>query len=336
MLTAILTLRLFAASQVLLFAVGFALSQNTMRVRLLGLSLAVGVMGYLCIPLIDAYTDMGVPTVLVLLAQAIPLLLLMFTWALFEDDRALPRVIWLLGLAYLAASGWIGLNWESINDAELSLMAVIVQVAKLVFALSAIFVVWTGREYDLVAERLKLRRVFATGLGVMIAAVVATELVTAWQVPELVELFGMTAILLTSMAVNLGFMRPDPVFSLVEAKIPPSMQPIENSLIEEITQLMEGERLYAEHDLRIADVAERVKVPEYQLRRIINQEMGFRNFNQFVNRYRINEATRRLIEEPRSPILTIALDVGFRSISSFNDAFRTRHGCTPTIYRTKP
>ena len=60
---------------------------------------------------------------------------------------------------------------------------------------------------------------------------------------------------------------------------------------------------------------------------------GRRNFNQFINRYRVEEAARRLVDEPRTPVLTIALDVGFRSISSFNTAFRAHYRKTPTDYR---
>jgi AraC-like DNA-binding protein len=96
---------------------------------------------------------------------------------------------------------------------------------------------------------------------------------------------------------------------------------------------MSEELEYTNHKLRIADLAARLKVPEYQLRRTINRNLGYQNFNQFVNRYRVEEAARRLTDEPRIPVLTIALDVGFRSISSFNTAFRARYGKTPTDYR---
>ena len=81
--------------------------------------------------------------------------------------------------------------------------------------------------------------------------------------------------------------------------------------------------------------ASRLKVPEYQLRRTLNQNLGYRNFNQFINRCRIEEAARRLRSEPRTPVLTIALDVGFRSISSFNSAFRSHFQDSPSAYRAR-
>jgi AraC-like DNA-binding protein len=96
---------------------------------------------------------------------------------------------------------------------------------------------------------------------------------------------------------------------------------------------MNEDRAYTDHDLRIAHLAASLGVPEYQLRRTINRNLGYRNFNQFINHYRVEEAARRLIDEPTLPVLTIALDVGFRSISSFNTAFRAKYQKTPTDYR---
>jgi len=99
---------------------------------------------------------------------------------------------------------------------------------------------------------------------------------------------------------------------------------------------MSDGQTYSDHNLRIADLAAKLKVPEYQLRRTINRSLGYQNFNQFVNRYRIEAAAGRLLAEPRTQVLTIALDVGFRSISSFNTAFRAQYQMTPTDYRKQP
>jgi AraC-like DNA-binding protein len=96
---------------------------------------------------------------------------------------------------------------------------------------------------------------------------------------------------------------------------------------------MQDERLYADHDLRVAKLADMVGLPEHSLRKKINKQLGYRNFNQFVNRYRIEEAGQRLNKEPTIPVLSVALDVGFRSISSFNTAFQSQFGMSPTEYR---
>ena len=98
---------------------------------------------------------------------------------------------------------------------------------------------------------------------------------------------------------------------------------------------MKRERLYSDHDLRVASLAAMLNVPEYKLRNKINQQLGYRNFNQFVNQYRIDEASKRLLIDSRMPVLSIALDVGFRSISSFNTAFQQQFGVSPTQYRNQ-
>ena len=79
----------------------------------------------------------------------------------------------------------------------------------------------------------------------------------------------------------------------------------------------------------------RLGTQEYKLRRLINQDLGHRNFNEFANGYRIAEVQRRL-GDPQSahlPVLTLALDAGFRSIAPFNRAFKDQTAMTPTDYR---
>jgi AraC-like DNA-binding protein len=71
------------------------------------------------------------------------------------------------------------------------------------------------------------------------------------------------------------------------------------------------------------------------LRRVINQGLGFRNFNDFLHTHRLREAAGRLGDPQlrRIPVLTIALEVGYGSIGPFNRAFKERFGVTPTEYR---
>jgi len=133
---------------------------------------------------------------------------------------------------------------------------------------------------------------------------------------------------------NLGFIRMNPKLALVgDPKELVTSTTISDPVVDQLLTSMKEQRLYADHDLRVASLAEKIGIPEYQLRKKINQNLGYRNFNQFVNRYRIEEAGERLLIETRTPVLTIALDVGFRSISSFNTAFQTYFGVSPTQYR---
>lgn len=333
MTTAILILRILAASQVLLSATALAISPNPYRTRLLAVALVLGVVSYLISSPVFDHINLEVGPWFVLPADAIPPLLFFFTWELFEDDRLPPLLVWFIAAFYLVAVLWIGLDRGATEAAANNYFLVPVQLIKLGFALGAIFIVWKGRENDVVESRLKLRRVFAASIGVIVAAVVAIELVTGWNVPQLVELLGMAAIFSVTLMINLAFLRLNPTFVLRDSRPLAPVLPEESPLVEALNKLMSEDFAYTNHDLRIADLAASLKVPEYQLRRTINRNLGHQNFNQFVNRYRVEEAARRLINEPRSPVLTIALDVGFRSISSFNTAFRAHFKKTPTDYR---
>lgn len=97
------------------------------------------------------------------------------------------------------------------------------------------------------------------------------------------------------------------------------------------TMMLDG--FYRQENLTLKDLALALSLPEYKVRGVINKELGYRNFNEFINEYRIKEAAQRLISEPDTPISNIALDVGYRTLSSFNRAFRKQKDTTPTAYR---
>jgi len=82
-------------------------------------------------------------------------------------------------------------------------------------------------------------------------------------------------------------------------------------------------------------LAQRLGIPEYKLRRLINQRLGYRNFNVFLNNHRIEESKAALADPAQAevPIITIAMDAGFQSLGPFNRAFKALTGVTPTEYR---
>lgn len=109
----------------------------------------------------------------------------------------------------------------------------------------------------------------------------------------------------------------------------------DRKLIDTLTRLMRDERLYRHEGLTIGTLAAKLAVPEYRLRRVINQQLGHRNFNAFLNSYRIGDAKAALADPSQAevPVTTIALDAGFQSLGPFNRAFKTETGLTPTEYR---
>ena len=100
---------------------------------------------------------------------------------------------------------------------------------------------------------------------------------------------------------------------------------------------METQKAYSNHGFSIGDLAKIVGVPPHQLRKLINQTMGFRNFSSFLNRYRIADVKESLADssKARTPVLTLAIEAGFSSLAPFNRAFKASEGVTPTDFRAQ-
>ena len=92
----------------------------------------------------------------------------------------------------------------------------------------------------------------------------------------------------------------------------PPPDPTEERLARALQHLMAVERAYRSEDMSLANLATKLKTPEYKLRRLINQRMGYRNFNAFINGLRL-DAVRSALMDPSQrdlPVLTLAMDAG--------------------------
>jgi AraC-like DNA-binding protein len=117
----------------------------------------------------------------------------------------------------------------------------------------------------------------------------------------------------------------------------PSLSPSQSTLAQDILRVLQQDRFYAREGVTIRGLAAAVKSQEYQVRKAINGELGYRNFNAFINQYRIEEIAGRL-QQPEyatTPVLTLALDAGFRSLAPFNKAFKDHFSVTPSEYRSQ-
>jgi AraC-like DNA-binding protein len=114
-----------------------------------------------------------------------------------------------------------------------------------------------------------------------------------------------------------------------------TIEPPDDKLMQALHKLMAVDRIYRREGLTIGALALKLGLPEYRMRRLINENLGYRNFNAFLNSYRIAEAKAALADPGQAgvPVLTIALDAGFQSLGPFNRAFKAETGLTPTEYR---
>lgn len=94
---------------------------------------------------------------------------------------------------------------------------------------------------------------------------------------------------------------------------------------------MRGQRLYRNPDLTLRDLGDATGIAESYLSQTLNSRVG-RNFYEYVNGWRIDEARARLRDGDES-VLRICTDVGFNSRSTFNATFRKLTGVTPSAYR---
>ena len=115
----------------------------------------------------------------------------------------------------------------------------------------------------------------------------------------------------------------------------PDTSDADQKLIDALMRLMADERVYRHDNVTIGTLATKLKIPEYRLRRLINQKLGYRNFNAFLNNHRIEEAKAALADPDQAevPVITIAMDAGFQSLGPFNRAFKATTGVTPSEYR---
>ena len=341
MISFIALFRLLAASQVVLTFAVLMRSRNPARVKVVLAGLGLGVLGYLILPLLGPPAAENLVVVLppLVFSNAIP----MFLWAacrmFFNDEVTLPRLGVLTALAaiVLVVVGFVRAHILGTPEGfELLVLRGVPQLIKLGFAALAIHVALVGREMDLVEPRRRARRWFASGLGMLVAIVIVAELATAFRVPGWLEGFGMLVMFILALGLNLLLLPRHPAFELRTPPVPVDAAALTDPLLIELERIMRNERAYADYELRIGGLASTLGTAEHKLRDAINGALGYRNFNQYVNRYRIDEAARRLHTEPELPVLSIALDVGFRSLSAFNKAFRDIEGCTPTVYRQRP
>lgn len=102
-----------------------------------------------------------------------------------------------------------------------------------------------------------------------------------------------------------------------------------------LDQLMSGESLYLNPNLRLSDIVGRLPISEASTRTLIHSKFGCEHFRTFLNRYRIDYAKTLLCDPLRrdDKLIAIAFDSGFASLASFQRAFKREVGQTPSSWR---
>ena len=96
------------------------------------------------------------------------------------------------------------------------------------------------------------------------------------------------------------------------------------------------ERMYRNPELTLTDLANHLGTNPSLLSKIINRSFG-KNFNDYVNQYRVLEVKENLADPQNAhlTIMSLAYDAGFNSKATFNRAFKKFTGDNPKTYQIK-
>jgi AraC-like DNA-binding protein len=222
-------------------------------------------------------------------------------------------------------------------------------VAMVAFTAAAVWEVLRGWRDDLVEPRRIARRWAALGIGLYAALALVVELavrdrLVGLLLPALhVSGIGIVAL---ALAVVIARRSLDAILGLPPvvadadraAELPstvapkPQPAPEDSPALKRLRLAMTEQHAYRREGLTVAALAADLGMGEAALRALINQQLGYRNFNDYLHHHRLQEAASRLATEDL-PILSIALECGYGSIGPFNRAFRQRFGMTPSEYR---
>jgi len=278
----------------------------------------------------------------------------LFVRTLFDDDfrwRPWQFVVWALAFAVGALNCNLLTGAPTCVSLLLRVLLRSVPVAAALLAVQAaaqhwredlvearrrlrLFVLVTGVAYTLVQLGLRLgARDGRLSDGAALADMSILLVIAVGVVWRLLRLAS-TELFLASTASLAPAHEIPPAEDVGPRPLPPP-DAAEQRLGQALHTLMRHERAYRSENLTVASLAAKLSVPEYRLRRHINQRLGHRNFNAYVNGLRLDEAKAALADPAARnvPVLTIALTAGFQSIGPFNRAFKAVTGMTPTEFR---
>lgn len=267
----------------------------------------------------------------------------LFARALFDDAfevRGRHAVPW---LAVVAASLTNCLVLVPAQILDPRIFAIAISVISLAFVALAVAQTVASWSTDLVEQRRSLR-VFVVAAAAVYAGfnALAQIFVPIADAPGVVPTVNAAILagVVIAIAVSLMRVKGEAIFAPAEKPVVAAVVSSEASasdrrLLDALMRLMSDERIYRHEGVTIGMLATKLAVPEYKLRRLINQQLGYRNFNVFLNNHRIEEAKAALADPSQAevPVITIAMDAGFQSLGPFNRAFKATTGVTPTEYR---
>ena len=283
--------------------------------------------------------------------------------ALFNDcDEYRPIMFAAPGSLALLALGH-----QFPGDSMMPLVWTLSTLAQAGFAIASLIIVVRSWKDDLVESRRRVRGPFMAGVALYILSISGFNIWEVFgEIPAWYPMFNAATLTLCVLAGAFTFIeargemfgeaepapvrQPEPAVHTVVPVVAVNghAEPNSNGTqiaidraakadLERLECLMSRDEVWKEEGLTIASLALRAGISETQLRRLINDCLGYRNFPSYVNAHRIAAAKSRLANptEARISISTIAYDIGFASLGPFNRAFKEEAGVSPSEWRRK-
>ncbi|AXG72191.1 DNA-binding transcriptional regulator SoxS [Kordia sp. SMS9] len=136
-----------------------------------------------------------------------------------------------------------------------------------------------------------------------------------------------------------SFTQPEVVRLPVKKKAPTKKRLTQeeiNTIKEKITILIEEEHLYTQSDLNLKMLAKKLDTTANNLSWFLNSVYE-KTFYEYINAYRVKAFLQKIEagEHKKQTLLSIAMDAGFNSKSTFNKTFKSLMNDTPSRYIEK-
>ena len=274
-------------------------------------------------------------------------LFMLYCFLIFQEAHRFPRALaaaFLLQVFAELALMIISLRTEGQGGSLFNGIAFVLDLMQLGFVGLAIYWTLSGWSADLVEDR-RVFRWFVIGVqGALIFFVLFLESFVfddgaqAFVGVQAITVYSIAALALGMLLVSMKFdyvSLSQAIRKVTERESAPTESTNAPFDIDGFNVAFREGFLYREAGLTIAVLATKLGLPEYKLRAFIHQELGFRNFNAMLHVYRVAEACEILSDAKKAnlPVLTVALSVGYQSITPFNNAFRELKGMTPSEFR---
>jgi AraC-like DNA-binding protein len=304
----------FAAATVLaLLASALARDHTRDRSAWASVAFIVCAVGHLISPLLIRG---GAPAVLIhpilFLAIAAPFAFWLLAQVHFGDDFRLGplHIVILLALVGAGYFSWLVtaegvLTAGPFAPAYHRFWSLLPRILSLAIVMHALLRVYVGSGADLLLPRLRARyRLLVVAGTYIVVELLGEALISGTAAEPLADQVHSMAVLIVVWAASFLSLRAAPEI-LRPARAALDEPALDPALAERLRKLIEVDEVFKEEGLSIVSLSERLGAQEYKLRQLINAQLGFKNFNAFLNRFRV-AAAEKVLADPGKAHLGVA------------------------------